>query len=73
MLANINRNRKKRAKPYTPKDFMPVYKKKKQSPDEMLETVKKISGEPGKLKIDMTGKSAEEIKEIVERLNKENK
>ena len=71
VLANINRNRKKRAKPYTPKDFMPVYgKKKAQTPEDMLDVVKKISGEPERPKIDMSGKSAEEIREIVERLNK---
>lgn len=72
VLANINRNRKKRAKPYTPRDFMPVYGKKKQTPEEMLETVKAMSGEPEpeRMKIDMTGKSPEEIREIVEGLNR---
>lgn len=35
----------------------------------MLETVKAISGEPERPKIDMTGKSAEEMREIVEGLN----
>ena len=70
-MANINRNRKKRAKPYTPRDFMPDYKKKKkQTPEEMLETIKAMSGEPERPKIDMTGKSPEEIRRIVEELNR---
>jgi len=52
---------------------MPVYKKKKkQTPEEMLQALKSISDEPEpeQIKIDMTGKSPEEIREIVERLNK---
>ena len=71
VLANINRS-KKRRKPFTPQDFMPAYEKKKQTSEDMLEVVKAISGEsePEQVKIDMTGKSAEEIREIVEGLNK---
>lgn len=42
MLANINRNPKKRSKPFTVEDFMPKYKKERrvQSAEEMLEMVK---------------------------------
>ena len=73
VLANINRS-KKRRKPFTPQDFMPAYEKKKQTSEDMLETVKamnQVYGEPEQqIKIDMTGKSTEEIREIVEGLNK---
>lgn len=42
MLANINRNPKKRSKAFTVEDFMPKYEKERQvkSAEEMLETVK---------------------------------
>jgi len=42
VLANINRNPKKRSKAFTIEDFMPSYEKGRQvkSAEEMLETVK---------------------------------
>jgi len=42
MLANINRNPKKRSKAFTVEDFMPKYEKERKvkSAEEMLETVK---------------------------------
>jgi len=42
MLANINRNPKKKNKAFTVDDFMPKYRKehKVQSAEEMLETVR---------------------------------
>jgi len=42
VLANINRNPKKKRKPFTVEDFMPKHEKEKQvkSAEEMLETVK---------------------------------
>ena len=42
VLANINRNPKKRSKAFTVEDFMPKYEKERQikSAEEMLETVK---------------------------------
>lgn len=41
-VANVNRNAKQRSKPYSPKDFMPVYDKppkKAQTMEEMLRVV----------------------------------
>ena len=42
VLANINRNPKKKSKAFTVEDFMPKYEKAKEtkSAEEMLETVK---------------------------------
>jgi len=42
VLANINRNPKKKSKAFTVEDFMPKYEKVRgiKSPEEMLETVK---------------------------------
>ena len=42
MLANINRDPKKRSKAFTVEDFMPKYEKEREikSAEEMLETVK---------------------------------
>ena len=42
VLANINRNPKKRSKAFTVEDFMPKYEKERKvkSAEEMLETVK---------------------------------
>lgn len=74
VLANIHRNPKRRHKPFVPQDFMPgkgKAKSQKQTPDEMLEVAKAISGgmeEPVEYTIpaELTdGKSIEEITKIV--------
>ena len=73
MLANINRNPKKKHKAFKPQDFMPIRKAQKaQTAEQMLETVKmldKTYSEPKPPKLDMTGKSIEEIKKIVMEVN----
>jgi len=44
VIANVNRDPKKRSKPYQPKDFMPGQKQtKKQSAQQMFETVKALN------------------------------
>lgn len=45
-VANVNRNPKQRSKPYSPKDFMPVYDKppkKQQTMEEMLRVVEMMN------------------------------
>jgi hypothetical protein len=46
MIAEVNRDRKKRRKPYTPKDFMPqpgAGTRKKQTAQEMFSIVKMLN------------------------------
>lgn len=47
VIANVNRNPKKKRSPFTESDFMPVEKKKKkkQSPEDMLNTFKMLTKE----------------------------
>lgn len=72
VLANIHRNPKRRHKAFVPQDFMPDKgKRKEQTPDEMLEVAKAISGGMGDpveytIPTELTeGKSIEELTEIV--------
>jgi len=49
-IANVNRNPKQRRKPYSPKDFMPVYDKppkRQQSTEEMLRMAEMITAAMG--------------------------
>jgi len=43
ILAEANRNRKKRKKPYTPSDFMPKKKKAKLTGEQMMEQIKAVN------------------------------
>lgn len=43
IIAEVNRNRKKRRKPFTPMDFMPKKKKGKMTGEQMLEQVKTMN------------------------------
>jgi len=43
VIAEVNRNRKKRKKPYTPKDFMPKEKRRRMTGEQMAEQLKLIN------------------------------
>lgn len=49
VLANVNRDEKKRRQPFTPEDFMPgkARPQKQQTTDDMLNTVKALNAAPG--------------------------
>ena len=40
MIAEVNRDRRKRNKPYTPRDFMPKKKKAKLTSEEIMNQIK---------------------------------
>ena len=43
VIAEVNRNRKKRNKPYTPGDFMPKKRRKKLTDSEMTDQIRAIN------------------------------
>lgn len=43
IIAEVNRDRKKRGRPYSPNDFMPKEKKSKMATDQMVNQVKALN------------------------------
>jgi hypothetical protein len=44
VLANVNRDPKKRSKPFEPTDFMPYYEKPKPSPEQLAHKIRAALG-----------------------------
>lgn len=43
VIAEVNRDKKKRSKPYTPSDFMPKKKKMKLTGEQMMDQIKAVN------------------------------
>ena len=47
VIAEVNRDRKKRKRPFTPADFMPKKKRREMTDEQMLEQIMEVNAELG--------------------------